>query len=272
MNIKKLNKVLSTAAIALASLSVNADIINVGGVSWDPDWVDAGEQDFSLSYDFTQWFSTTNPANNNVTDMQTSYTSATGINTVLASLNGSATSSGYFLSGVGETYLINGNNSFCGVCELTLAFGGLELFENNTFDASNAWINLYVDNSVDYSHPTSNVGEVASAMDGDVWLSASVMSFGLIGGNVDNGLASAQLQVTGGLAANHFLDSGLAGFALQSGSAFFNAIDDAQYSSQGNGQVFSDTVAVPEPSNFAVFSLGLFGLAAAIRRKKIHLK
>tara|TARA_R110000868_G_C10853825_1_gene760989 strand:+ start:375 stop:1184 length:810 start_codon:yes stop_codon:yes gene_type:complete len=268
---KSIRRVLTATTIALASLSANASSISAGGVTWDPDWVDGGEQDFSLSYDFTQWFSSTNVANNNVGSMQTSYTNAVGINTVLSTLNGSTASTGYFLSGVGEAYLINGDYSFCSGCELTLAFGGLELFKNNTFDVTNAWINLYVDNSADYSHPTSNVAEVASAMDGNIWISASILSFGLTGGTVDNGLASAQIQVTGGLAASYFLDSSLAGFALQSGSAFFNALSNAKYSSQGNGQVHSDTsvVTVPEPQNILMFSLGLLGLATVLRRKKV---
>jgi hypothetical protein len=266
--VNKFQKVLSSTAIALASLSANADIINVAGVNWDPDWVDIGEHDFSLSYDFTQWFSTTNAVNDNVTDMQTSYSNAVGINTVLSSLNGSATTSGYFLSGVGESYLINGDYSFCSGCELTLAFGGIELFNNNTFDVTHAWVNLYVDNSQDYSNPTSSAADVGNAMDGDIWISSSVSSFGLIGGSVDNGLASAQLQVTGGLAANYFLDSYLAGFVTQSGSAFFDAVDDAKYSSQGNGQVHSDTVAIPEPTKMSILGLGLIGFAALARRKK----
>lgn len=266
---KNFKRVLSATVIALASLSANASNISVGGVTWDPDWMDGGEQDFSMRYDFTQWFSNTNAANNNTANMQTSYTNAIGINTVLASLNGSATGTNYFLSGVGETYSMNGNNSFCGGCELTLAFGGLELNNNNTFNISNAWINLYVDNSADYLHPTSNVAEVASAMDGDLWISASILSFDLIGGSVDNGLASVQLQVTGGLAANYFLNSSLAGYALQSGSAFFNTASNAKYSSGGNGQVYSDTtsITVPEPANLFLFSLGLLGLAVAVRRK-----
>ncbi|KKO50496.1 hypothetical protein VT06_00440 [Arsukibacterium sp. MJ3] len=258
-------KILGATVFALASLSAHAAPINVGGVTWDPAWVDGGEQDFAMKYDFTQWFSTTSAGNNNVANMQTSYTTAIGINTLLSTLNGSNTATGYFLSGVGETYYINGSTSFCTGCELTLAFGGLGLNNNNTFDITNAWINLYVDFTADYTSPTSNVGEVASAMDGNLWLSASVLSFGLTSGTVQNALASAQFQVTGGLAANNFLNSPKAGFANQSGSAFFNTSINAKFSSLGNGQVVSETI--PEPASLAIFGLGLIGLAGMARRK-----
>lgn len=259
-------KIIGASAIALASLSVSASEINVGGVVWDPDWMDGGEQDFSMQYDFTQFFSTTSVAANDTAGMLTAYNTAEGINDVLSTLTGGAGSTGYYLSGTGESYRINGNNAFCPSCELTIAFGGLGLNLDGTYDASSAWISLYVDDSADYSHPLSNGAEINAAMDGNLWLSASFLSFGLTGGTVDNGLASANLQVNGGMASQNFLDSDLAGFMLQSGSAFFNTLTNAKYSGQGNGQVMSDTI--PEPTSIAIFGLGLLGLAGAARRKQ----
>ena len=262
----KFTKVLGASVLALASMTSFASDVTVGGVTWDTDWVDGGEQDFSLQYDFTQFFSSTSVGANSQTDMETAYSGAVGIADVIGSLTGDSSATGYYLSGLGEVYSINGSGSFCGSCELTLAFGGIGLNNNNTFDVSSAWISLLVDDSPDYSHPLSGLSEVGAAMDGQTWLTASFASFALIGGTVDNGLASAALQVTGGLAANNFLNSPLGGFALQSGSAFFNLFTNAKYSSLGNGQVISDTVS--EPTTLAVFGLALLGLAGASRRKQ----
>ena len=273
MNILK--KTIGAAAIALASFGSVASNINVGGVVWNPDWVAGGfsaETDFVLKFNFTQWFSTINVAQGDASGLGTSASNATGINNVLTSLDGSSNSTGFFLSGTGEANRINNiSTDFCPSCELTLAFGGLDLLGNGTYDTTNSWINLYVDNfssGINYIDPPTTVSGVMAAMDGNPtpWLEANFSSFFVKTGTVDDGSVSASLQITGGLAGPNFLGSPNGGIAVETGSAFFNTGTNDKFSSLGNGSVQSDTI--PEPTTLAIFGLGLLGLAGASRRKQ----
>ena len=111
-------------------------------MTWDPDYVDAGDADFLTEFKFTQWFGTTAEAAGVAPD----YVNAVAFNTVFASLNGSSAASGYYLKGAGEIDRVNGMFSpdFCTGCELTYAFGGIGLNKNGTFDITNAWARLFV--------------------------------------------------------------------------------------------------------------------------------
>ena len=80
----KLVKTLAAAAVlAMSSFATQASTITVGGVSWDTDYVDAGDSDFLGGFEFTQWFS---DVNSTIGDLS-NYSSAKSIGTVLGSLN-----------------------------------------------------------------------------------------------------------------------------------------------------------------------------------------
>jgi len=273
---KTYTKLLGASIFTLASLSASAGNINVGGVVWDPNWTEGltSEEDFLLKFDFTQWFSGSDVTAGSSAEMEASAEAAVGIGTVLSLLSPAdpAESTGYFLSGVGEANRINDSITvFCPSCELTMAFGGLELFSDGTFDIAGAWLNIYVDNGsgVNYTDPLTTISEVGAAMDGNPtpWLTATFSLFEISSGSVDDGSVSAAIQVTGGLAANNFLNSLMGGAGFETGSAFFNTQTDAKFSEGGNGVLKSDTV-VPEPASIALFGLSLLGLAGAARSKQ----
>ncbi|KRS22022.1 hypothetical protein AAY72_05565 [Alishewanella sp. WH16-1] len=256
---KIFKRITAAAALIFASCSLSAAPITVGGVTWDPDWSDGGLEDFLLKYQISQWYSANNVANNSLAQMQNSYNTAVGINTVLGSINPLATgSTGLFLAGTGIVNWINGSSSFCGTsCQLTIAFGGIELNKNSTFNTTNAWLNLYVDSTSLYTDPLSNSAEIGMAMDGQIWLSAAVNGFSLESGSVSNGQGGATLLVNGGIARDNFLASPAGGIAFQTGTGFFNTLSNAKYAAV-SGQVISTTI--PEPSSIAILGLGLLGL------------
>lgn len=257
---KLLKKALIGSALALAFSAAQASPLTVGGVTWDPDYSDSGENDFTTKFDFTQWFGTTSEA----AGVTPSYSDAVAIGTVFSSLNGSSAASGYFLKGAGEVYRVNANNKndgdvFCTGCELTYAFGGIGLNKNGTFNVTNAWARLFVNSTTpNFTAPVSNQAEVNDAVSGTKWLDLKFTSLGFVGGDVLNGQVSATLAVVGGAAAAHFQPSTLSYTA----TAFF--LPGAKYSSNGNGSMTGNTI--PEPGSLALFGLGMLG-AAALRRR-----
>ncbi|MDP2715843.1 PEP-CTERM sorting domain-containing protein [Rheinheimera sp.] len=286
---KYLKTLVSASTLALSSFAIQASEINVGGVVWDPNWTDGGmpasEMDFIGRHSFTQWYSTTSDA---VGSLGSATTAAT-LGEVLAAGGGGGgggASTGYYLSGAGEFYQLNnpsndvvvdsvtGGNagSFCPGCELTYAFGGIELFDDLTFDVSNAWARIYVDFNNDFSVPvtTGNAATMtAASLNGNIWLDLAFTSFEFLslapGGGIGSGFVAATFDIIGGLAAANFDPQQMS----YNGSAFFgtdfqNINLNSRFSGGGNGSVLANTI--PEPGILFLFGAGLVGLG--VMRKK----
>lgn len=259
---KLLKKAIIGSALALAFSGAQAAPITVDGVTWDPDYSDAGDSDFISEFKFTQWFGTSYEA----AGVAPNYAGATSIQTVLSTLNGSTAASGYYLKGAGELDRVNGlfSPDFCSGCELTYAFGGIGLRKNGTFDTTNAWARMYVNStSPNYTTPAGSQAEVNDAVSGAMWLDLKFVSLDFLTGSVAGGKVGAILQVVGGDAASHFQPNTLEYTA----DAFFTTQqnNNLKYSTGGNGSMIGNTI--PEPGSLALFGLGLLGAAGAVRRR-----
>lgn len=284
---KYLKTLAAASVLAMSGFAAQAGEINVGGVVWDPDWTDGGdpasEQDFIGRHSFTQWYSTiSDPVGS-----AASAASAAQLADVLATvIGGNGDSTGYFLSGAGEFYQVNnpandvivdsaaggGAGSFCPGCELTYAFGGVELLDDQTFDITNAWARIYVDFNNDFSVPvtTGNAAARATAVtNGALWLDLTFDTFQFSSfnqaGNILSGFVAATFNIVGGLAADNFdpLQMSYNGSAYF-GNNFQDTNPEARFSGGGNGSVLANTI--PEPGILFMFGAGLLGLRL-MRRK-----
>lgn len=259
----KLFSVLGTAcALSFAAAPSSAALVNAGGVLLDPDYTDGGEFDFISQFDFTQWYSASSTSAGVV-----DYGSGVGIGSVLATQDGSSGASGYFLSGVGEFYRINGlsktnGDVFVPGGELTLAFGGIGLNKDGTFDISSAWAYVYVDvGGANYTPPASDQADVDAALDGNVWLELAFNTLAFTSGSVQNGVVSATFDILSGAGAGNFDPKTL---TYTADARFTNGGASQVYSNGGNGSAYGNTI--PEPGSMLLLGSALLGLGALRRR------
>lgn len=259
---KTFKKVLTALAlVATFSGAAQASMINVGGVSWDPDAVSLSDSDFTARYEFNQFFTSAADQAPNVVNGAGDHSKA---------INPLTVGNGDVLQGAGEIFKFNGVNygdtnsttggAFCVNCELTFVFGG---FAIDGAGFTNGWLRLYVDDTPDFSVSNS---PAANAADGNLFLELTAVETDFRNAT---GFASGSLHsyfaVTGGLAASNFDTNTkkLLSDLLSSASAQFS---NQNFLATSTGQIAGNTI--PEPST--IFLLGLAMLGLAFTRRKAN--
>lgn len=268
----KLVKTLVAGAVLFSSTSAMAQYITVDGVSWETDVIggigDYHDEDWDSSGPFRQWFSSVNTMGTSINQLST--ITAPG-------------AVGSFLTGVGEVDSVQSDSDFCNNCELTYAFGGIEVLSldintgDYSLDIDNAWMNFYVtDLSTNFKASTiANQADVDAAYGSDLadtWLSLSI--------------ASASLSLTLNTTTNQF---DLEGSMLTSGRAIggsayhnfntdhfglgidatANGISNSGFnplSGMAKGTLITTADTVPVPAPLALLGLGLVALGLRARK------
>ena len=223
-------------------MSAQAATINVGGVVWDPDAVNAFPQaeDFFSSGNLFENFAV-NPG-----DIVTGF-------------------------GIFDQFNSDVNNAatFCPGCELTFTFTmELVAFTNlgggaGTFDFKDLMIDIYVDHNPNY------VGTLGTASEGNLWLqlqgATNLTGFGTnLGTGSDTGTGAANLNVIGGMAAGNFDTN------MEAGGS--DLVLSSSFQPGGPGGLLKGGFeltgnSIPEPASIALLGLGMLGFAASRKRK-----
>lgn len=247
------------AAAALASGAAHAAPVTVLGVTWDP----------NAGIDFL---------------------SVGTINETVA------VTAGQQIQGYGRITEINDVSTFCSGCELTYTFSGYTLLNSLTGTLGEAFqffggvLDIFVDNTPNYS-----ASNPSSAGNGTLWLSmvGNTSAFASLGYTFNEtligtltspstaalgsiaGQGTGYLDVVGGAAKAYFdTNSQIGGSDFLYTSTFAPrntpVVDGAiSYTHSGGISVSGDSRAVPEPGALALLGLGLAGLAAVRRNKKV---
>lgn len=256
-----IKKIAASMAIAVASFSSSASPINVGGVIWDPDYIDDLSGTAGLIHQDAD-------ASRNIT-------------------------------GYGIVTFLNGENesSFCPGCELEFEFGGYSIstidggpdpftdpaggVSETFFEYKEGWVKFYVDNTPEYITSVSSLNSANTGSGGGanlLWLELEGAVFEgtettFHGGPVGSIAAGAgDWNVVGGAAMGNFdtntilLESGE--YADMSFGSVFNVLmanGDGTFSSTGTATFKGDTI--PEPTSLAIFGLALLAFGASTRKR-----
>lgn len=253
--------ILASAVVTVASFSSSASLINVGGVIWDPNYID----DLSGT----------------------------------AGLIHQDADASRSISGYGVVTFLNGLNeaSYCPGCELEFEFGGYTIstvdggpnpiaspiggVNDQWFEYTGGWVKFYVDNTPEHITSVSALNSTNTGSGGGanlLWLELEGAVFEgtettFHGGAIGAIAAGAgDFDVVGGAAMGNFdtnsilLDSGdYADMSFGSVFGLLKSNGDGTFSSTGTATFVGETI--PEPTSLAVFGLALLAFGANARKK-----
>jgi len=267
---KKYTATLGAVVLAVSSFTANASLTTVAGVTWDPDYDDAGpppEQDLDMKSNFSQWF-----VDSSVVGI---YDPGAAKDVLTIAVGDELQGSGRFtqFNGLFNPTLV-GDPGFCLSCELTYEFGGLISNAAGSFDFGTAFLNFYVETG----------GDIDGGYDkgaGDLWLGLDVATLDFTAnvgaGQYVNGFVAATLNAVSGLAMGNFDTNTVVGgadvayaasaiFRLQDTNAAYNAATNKYLYTAGATAGFTGNT-IPEPNTLALTGLALLAVVGLRRRR-----